>query len=72
MRKATPILAGDEKSKEISAVYFGNLVGRTREVLEATITDERQLRALSTVMMERMYDWWDKADEVGQFYKANN
>lgn len=44
--------------KSISSVHFGFLVGRVREVLEATITDKIQLSALTHVMVDRMYEWW--------------
>lgn len=43
----------------IHTVYFGYLVGQLREILEASIADERQLKALSSVIMDKMYDWWD-------------
>jgi hypothetical protein len=47
--------------KTITDVYFGYLVGQVREVLEASIQDERQLKALKGVMDDRLYEWWDKA-----------
>ena len=48
--------------KEIYEVYFGYLVGRVKEVLEASISDEYQLKALKNVMADVIHDWWSKAD----------
>ena len=48
----------------VKLVYFGYLVGKLREVLEASITDEIQLRALSAVMMDRMYEWWNRIGDT--------
>ena len=45
----------------INDVYFGYLVGQVREVLEASISDKDQLKALKGVMDDRLYDWWKKA-----------
>ena len=48
--------------KEISVEYFGYLVGQMREVLEASISDKTQLRALTGVMCDRLYGWWHNSD----------
>jgi len=61
-----PNCACDCHHKSISPAYFGYLVGQTREVLEATISDKVQLKALSGVMCDRMYGWWNGVyDEYG-------
>lgn len=50
------------ESKTIYNSYFGYLVGQVREVLEASISDSRQLKALKGVMDDVMYRWWDKTE----------
>lgn len=52
----------EEKRKSISGTYFGYLVGRTREILEASIADDRQLKALTRITVNTLYDWWEGAD----------
>lgn len=42
----------------ISDTYFGYLVGRVKEHLEASIENDRQLTALRNVIADTMYDWW--------------
>jgi len=49
------------EERVISKVYFGYLVGRVKEQLEASISDNRQLSALKNVIADTMYDWWEKS-----------
>jgi hypothetical protein len=43
----------------ISEPYFGYLVGQVREVLEASIPNEKQLKAIESIVLDRMYGWFD-------------
>lgn len=57
-----PCSKGELVKKEVTTVYFGYLVGRLRQVLEAVIDDKTKLKASETLLMDRMYEWWEKID----------
>jgi hypothetical protein len=44
----------------ISEPYFGYLVGQVREVLEASIPNEKQLKAIESIVLDRLYGWFAK------------
>ena len=46
-------------TKEVSQVYVGYLTGQVREILEASIADERQLTALKNIVADKIYEWWN-------------
>lgn len=43
----------------ISEQYFGYLVGQMREVIEATLVNEKQQKAFQSIILDRMYNWFD-------------
>ncbi|MDP4227190.1 MAG: hypothetical protein Q8910_12490 [Bacteroidota bacterium] len=51
---------GNGYSRVITEQYFGYLVGQVREVLEASISSEKQLKAIESLVLDRMYGWFGR------------
>lgn len=43
----------------IPTPYFGYLVGQIREVIEAVCSTEKQQKAAESVLLDRVYNWWN-------------
>jgi len=51
--------------KKVTRAMFGHLVGKTKEVIEATTSDKVKRESLKNVMADVMFEWWNQLTEGG-------
>jgi len=51
------------EDKKISKQYVGYLVGQLKEILEASVEPKEKCQALKNVLADKIYFWWDLADD---------